>query len=462
MHEPPRCTGVRAPAYPRGILAVPLAAALLLGGGCASSGPAILDLMPAPAAYEHEVAPFGDVDGAGVDAAPLDMLYVTNRARAGDADDARFYSGERGYLLRAGAARIAFGDSDITWDEARQIALLKNRPGNFPLHVESVAEYGVLPESVSLFTPLVEAAAVDPAAADGFRDAVEQRLARTAAKDIFIYVHGYKVDFENPLLVASELWHFLGHEGAFIAFSWPSTPKRLAYMKDIETARVSAWGLRKLISFLARETSARRIHIVGYSAGTRVVLTALYELALLHHDSSEAEIRAATRLGRVVLVGSDVDTGTFASYVLDGLLRVQEDLNLYVSPADQALHISERVFAHRRLGEVLPGTLDARMREFAAHEERLAFIDVENAANFDAGNGHAYFRKSPWVSSDVLMGLRYGLDPRERGLQRSPESPIWRFPADYLMRFESALAAVDPRFESGAAAAPPARPPATP
>jgi len=432
--------------------------------GCASGGPATLDMMPAPAAYEQQAAPFGIDEGVAEagEVAVRDMLYVTNRAPAGADDEERFYSGERGYLLRAGAARIAFGDTDITWDEAREISLLKNRPGSFPLRVHGLTEFGVLADSVSIFTPLDEAMAVERREQQRFLEEVERRLEQSAVNDIFIYVHGYKVNFENPLLVASELWHFLGHEGAFVAFSWPSTPQRLAYMKDIETARVSAWALRKLVTFLARESSARRIHIVGYSAGTRVVLTTLYELALLYQNSSEAEIRAATRLGRVVLVGSDVDTGAFASYVLDGLLRVQEDLNLYVSPSDKALHISERVFAHRRLGEVLPGTLDERMRDFAAHEERLAFIDVEDAANFDAGNGHAYFRKSPWVSSDVLMGLRYGLDPGARGLVRATDSPIWRFPGDYLQRFDAALAAVNPGLRGGARDAGPADPSGAP
>ena len=422
-------------------------AAVLAVSGCAHD-PGALDLMPAPAAYEQAPAPFrqDEVVTTDADAPPLDMLYATDRAPAVAGDDELFYSGERGYLLRVGAAQIGFGDTDISWDEAREISLLKNRPGRFPLEVNGATELGVLADSVSVFTPVDVASGVDDAASQQFVDAIERRLERTSNKDIYVYVHGYKVNFENPLLVASELWHFLGHEGAFVAFSWPSTPARLAYMKDIETARVSARGLRKLIEYLARETTASRIHIVGYSAGTRVVLTALYELALIHQHSTEATIRAETKLGNVIVASSDVDTGTFASYILDGLLRVQEHLTLYASSSDKALQISEKVFAHRRLGEVLPGTLDDRMREFVAASPRLTFIDVTGAANFDAGNGHAYFRKSPWVSTDVLMGLRYGLTPAERGLVRRDESPIWRFPDDYLQRFEVALKQVNPQF----------------
>jgi hypothetical protein len=96
------------------------------------------------------------------------------------------------------------------------------------------------------------------------------------------------------------------------------------------------------------------------------------------------------------------------------------------------------------MGELLPGMLDAQMREFVTQSSKLALINVEGAANYDAGNGHAYFRQSPWVSSDVLMTLRYGLGPAARGLEQHEDSPIWRFPADYVTRSGAALARVNP------------------
>jgi|LNFM01.1.fsa_nt_gb esterase/lipase superfamily enzyme len=414
--------------------------------GCTNPALKPLELMPTPAAYETAPAPFGaePASTSDTDAAALEMLFATNRAPAPPETSASRYGGDRGYVLRLGAADIAFGESDIDWARAREISLLKNRPGHFPLHVADVEEFGILPDSVSAFTPHELADATDGRAATEFVARVERQLARSPVKDVFIYVHGYKVTFENPLMVASELWHFMGYEGAFVAFSWPSTPARLAYLKDIETARLSAQALRTLIEFVARETSARRIHVVGYSAGTRLVLASLYESALIHQQSDDDSIRRTTKLGHVILVGSDVDTDVFASYVIDGLLRVPEHLTFYTSPADKALHLSSRIFSHVRMGQILPGMLDVRMREFVAASERLSLVDVEGAANFDAGNGHAYFRQSPWVSSDVLMSLRYGLDPATRGLEQQPPSPIWRFPADYLTRSERALRAANP------------------
>ena len=119
-------------------------------------------------------------------------------------------------------------------------------------------------------------------------------------------MHGYKVVFENPLLVASELWHFLGYEGSFIAFSWPSTPDTLAYFGDLETAALSAGSLRVLIQYLAEQTEAQRIHIIGYSAGTRVVAQALDQLALIHSGMADADGSEKWRIGQVILTGSDI------------------------------------------------------------------------------------------------------------------------------------------------------------
>jgi len=411
--------------------------------GCGGSPPLDIDMMPTPSVYQQPGSGLDDpaLNPLASAPPPMDMLYVTNRAPAeyGAQAHEQYYSGERGYLLRAGSAGIVFGDTDVSWDEARRISLLKNRAGSFPLKVSDIQEYGILEDSVSIFTPRKVASRVGEAPTREFIDAIEERLARSQHRDIYIYVHGFKVVFENPILVSSEIWHFLGYEGAFVAFSWPSTPDTFAYMKDTETARVSAWGLRLLLEMLARETSAERIHIVGYSAGTRVVLNTLHDMALMHLDGDLDNLSDRTRLGNVILVGSDVDTGIFASYVLDGLLSVQERMTLYTSPSDQALGLARRVYSHKRVGQFLPGGLDDRMREFALRTDRLTLVDVEDADHFDDGNGHAYFRSSPWVSSDVLLTLGYGLNPSERGLAQADNSPFWRFPTDYLPRFEQAL-----------------------
>ena len=53
------------------------------------------------------------------------------------------------------------------------------------------------------------------------------------------------------------------------------------------------------------------------------------------------------------------------------------------------------------------------------------------------GNGHGYFRQSPWASSDILATLAYDLQPADRGLVRATDSPIWTFPTDYIERLRT-------------------------
>jgi len=78
--------------------------------------------------------------------------------------------------------------------------------------------------------------------------------------------------------------------------------------------------------------------------------------------------------------------------------------------------------------------------------DQISFINVRDAEGSDTGNGHGYFRSSPWASSDVLMTMYYGLTPEQRGLVEQDDLPIFTFPPDYISRLWSAIEAVDPEF----------------
>ena len=69
---------------------------------------------------------------------------------------------------------------------------------------------------------------------------------------------------------------------------------------------------------------------------------------------------------------------------------------------------------------------------------------ITDAAGATTDNGHAYFRKSPWASSDILMTLMFDLEPNERGLVQDSETLIWSFPADYIQRLRNALLTIRP------------------
>jgi esterase/lipase superfamily enzyme len=152
------------------------------------------------------------------------------------------------------------------------------------------------------------------------------------------------------------------------------------------------------------------------------------------------------KIGNVILTGSDYDLDLFGGLVVDGLLKVTDRHTIYLSGTDKALGISNWVFGGRnRLGQVWRDLEnDAPAAEFLRDHDELIVIDVSEAEQSASGNGHAYFRKSPWVSSDILATLRYGLAPADRGLVLSAELPIWTFPPDYIDKLRGVLIEVNP------------------
>jgi esterase/lipase superfamily enzyme len=425
-----------------------LALAALLLSGCASTVWDEVNLMPAPDVYadgmldplpQHE--PMESIPYGGI-------LFATDRRPAREDDNEKYYVNDRGQLVRLGVARVTLHDPDVDWNELRQISLSKARPKDYPIRVTGVTEFGILEDTIPGFARRED---YDEDLLDGdeeFAAAVNAQLERSKRRHVYIYVHGYKVVFENPMLVAAELWHYLGYDGVMVAFAWPSTPNTWAYFRDTDTSNGYARHLRKLLEYLAEETSAEEIHIIAYSNGTRLAARAFEQLALMNDGRAREEIFARHRLGNLVMVGSDLDREVFAAYLADGALDVPRHMSIYVSEKDKALGFARWMTRRERLGQVIAEeNLSPEVRRLLEeHRDHISVIDVSDAEGASTGNGHGYFRNSPWASSDILMMLMYGLTPEQRGLQLKANMPVYEFPRNYIERLWGAVATVDPVF----------------
>ncbi len=434
----------------RGTMIVLTVTALL--SACAGAPIDQIELMPAPDVYgdgllnplpEHN--PFEKIPYNGI-------LYATDRAPATLEDKEKYYLNDRGQVLRVGVAGVQLGESQIDWQEAREISLLKSRPDKFPVTVQNVEEWGVLTSTVPFWVDLslVPDGIQTDDATDRFADAINAQLARSKRKHVYIYVHGYRVVFENPLLVSTELWHFLGYDGVFVAYAWPSTPSRWAYIKDTDTSEGYARNLRLLIETIAKNTDVEQIDILAYSNGTRLVTRAMDQLALTRQHQTAEENYEELRIRNVILLGSDLDPGVFGAYVADGLLDVSRHITIYLSEFDKALGYPQFLTRRQRLGQLWgSGTSDISPQARHAlmqYRDRISYINVSPAEGASTGNGHGYFRSSPWASSDVLMSLYYGLAPQQRGLVEQEDLPVYTFPSDYISRLWSAIEKIDPVF----------------
>lgn len=416
---------------------------------CSGNKTTTIDLMPAPAAYTDTGLSIDDrfLDKKVSETNLKPIFYATDRAPAASGTlDSRPYSSERGGCVRLGRASVIPASENLTWADAWKVSLLKSDVKSFPIKVNKVDEFGILAKSLSPFSkvsPDVRDSA--PAAARRYAREINQHFAKTNSRDIHIYVHGYRNVFENPVLATAEFWHFNGLKDVFIAYSWPATPKLLAYISDSETTHVSARSFRTFLRFLAEETKVRRINIIGYSAGSRLVTRALADLALEERHRSPASSRQRLKLGTVSILAGDVDRGVLGSYLNDGILDILEHLVVYQSKADRALLIPRLLTGANRSGESMKEEdLTREVRDYLFHHPKLALVDVSAIDSARKGSGHSYLRGSPWVSSDLLLSLNHALGPKERGLVRSDQSPVWHFPPDYVTRLREILIKLDP------------------
>ena len=432
------------------MLTMALAAALLTA--CASKPIDEIQLMPAPDVYgDGLLNPLPDTNP--FDRIPYDgILYATDRSPATEQDREQYYRNDRGQVVRLGLAEIQFGKKEFTWEFARSISMLKSRSEEYPIKITNADEWGIMDSTMPYWfdVSLISEDELPADATDRFADAINEQLAVSKKKHVYIYVHGYKVVYENPVLVSAELWHFLGYDGAFIAYAWPSTPSKFAYIKDSDTAAGYARNFRLLLEFVAENTDAEEIHVIGYSNGTRLVLRAMEQLALIHEGESADEIWKQLRLRNVILIGSDLDRGVFGAYLSDGILNVSKHLSIYMSQYDKALGVSQFLTRRQRLGQLWGGK-GGEIHPLARQalidfRDQISFINVSDAEGSDTGNGHGYFLSSPWASSDILMTMYYGLTPEQRGLVEQEDLPVFTFPPDYISRLWNAIETVDPEF----------------
>ena len=123
---------------------------VLVFSGCASQPKNQIMLMPAPDVFDQgdwdpftDRNPIKDIPYGGI-------LYATDREPA--PKEGQYYLNERGHVLRLGVAKVTAGKEGMTWEEARRISLLKDRPEDYPLKVTDVREVGILGRSINVLT----------------------------------------------------------------------------------------------------------------------------------------------------------------------------------------------------------------------------------------------------------------------------------------------------------------------
>jgi len=404
----------------------PLCAVLVGLALSACKGPPAL--MPTPVIYHGlgEELSRGTVEARRD--TTVEVLYATDR-KYYPSQSPDPYPAERERFLGLGVATVSFGDEETTWPGLVE-STTEQRTTPIHMHLTSVDEFGPLDDSTIYFDPISQDPNIDEASRR-YASLINERLAESKYKDINVYVAPFKVHFDMAVFTAAEFHHYIGRQGVFIAYSWPTQTGNLNYLNAAENAYRTRRLLRIFVEYLARETDAERINLMTYSAGARVLSGAMHQLLLKSSHMDDAEIDDKFPIGEVIFCAPDLDGGAFLEHVADGMDRMRGRVTVYTNVKDSALKMSRFLYKNDRLGTFDTDDMTPQGKELLFEGDELSFISVMNAEDALKGNGHGYFRMSPWVSTDILLMLGPGLGPAQRGLERAPGDPVWRFPDHY-------------------------------
>ena len=297
------------------------------------------------------------------------------------------------------------------------------------------------------------------AADRSFVAGIDRQVRTSRTGEAVIYVPGYRVTFDQVMVLMGTWAHYLGSSSSVVAFSWPTGTAVWNYFTDCRRARAFVPDIARLVELIAERSQARRINLIAFSCGSPLLAEALVELRERHPEEDAAALQRRYRIANTIFVAADIDLQTFARSHLPALTDVSRRTEVYVSENDGALRFAALLAGASRLGRPRFDELTREDLETMASNDRLVGIDVADvygAHELRGMRGHGYWVANDRVSSDVLLSMMYPFDPAWRGLMHAPGRSMWTFPDDYPRRVGDAVYQAAPELRrEGAAPIPP-------
>jgi esterase/lipase superfamily enzyme len=230
-----------------------------------------------------------------------------------------------------------------------------------------------------------------------FCELLRQRVAQSARRELFVFVHGFNVSFEDAARRTAQIHYDLEFDGAPIFFSWPAHDKFIfTYPADETNVAWSVPHLKRFLLEIVKESQARSINLIAHSMGNRALAAALREIELEMHDQ-------ARLFNQVILAAPDIDADDFRNNIAPAMRRTAQRLTLYASARDDALLASQLVHSGPRAGDAGEGLVV------------VDGVDTIDVTAIDSSPwGHSYYGSSDPVLHDLRALFSQAVPPRDR------------------------------------------------
>ncbi len=323
--------------------------------------------------------------------AVMQVFFATDRQQTGDRHPARQFG--------AGRGPITYGSCEVSIPREHRMGELES-PSLLRLQFRADPNRHV----VLLRTEL--------AGREQFFPALSQAIAARGEKSALLFVHGYRVSFEDAARRTGQMAYDLAFAGVPMFYSWPSQGRLSGYMVDETNIE---WTQSKLTEFLIdflEGTEAEHVYLLGHSMGNRALTRAAAAVIANRPD-------LAGRLREIILTAPDIDADVFRRDIVPALAAARTPVTLYASSNDEALRMSQRVHGHPRAGDSGDGLVVA------------AGLETIDASRVDTSFiGHSYYGQGRSTLGDLYYLInqhlraegRFGLHPVD-----SPAGRYWTF-----------------------------------
>ncbi len=342
---------------------------------------------------------------------PFDVVrvfYGTNRALTGSQNPKKFYGQSRG--------DVTYGHCDISIPKSHQKGKLES-PSIWRFEFREDPEKHVVLLGVHEKPQHEFMSELRQVVWNSMNIVETEHGPALAGGEALVFVHGFNNSFEDAARRVAQIAHDLQFQGAPVMYSWPSQEKSSldAYRED---GHMAGWSEEHLIDFVtqvARDSGARRVHLVAHSMGNRIVSGALRRLV------EQCVTQQIPKFNEVILTAPDIDADYFKTAIAPYITQTAERITIYSSSRDIALKLSSlfNPLAKRRLGE--------SGRELTLFPE-YSNIDVIDATDVETDLftlNHSYHASSPTVLNDIEL-LLAGYTTEERGLSSMLNRLAWR------------------------------------
>lgn len=250
--------------------------------------------------------------------------------------------------------------------------------------------------------------------AEGFFQQLRDRVDEGPNKELFVFVHGFNVSFDDAAKRTAQMAHDMHFEGAPVFFSWPANQSSLlTYTVDETNVAWAMPHLKKFLTELVEKSGATSINLVAHSMGNRALTGALKEIQLARRDEGSPPFN------QVILAAPDVDAEDFAENLIPYVCKTANRTTLYASKHDDALKASQLVHRYARAGDSSAGLVI------------VPGLDTIDVSAIDSSPwGHSYYGSSDIVLADIRRLFATNDPPEERiGLvyQQVRAKSYWSF-----------------------------------